>query len=214
MSRVRVEPLECPECGNPLSGLRYDVLFGCTSCGLAFCFESEQRRAFRVRRAAAEIERPGPRLYLPLWELRVQSAVPAADRARESLVGLATSIERLWVSGFRTRHPQLFKDPGRELSGRRIEASEDPDPPARQPLLGACRGPATLERRAELYVLDRLDKRADITRLDIELKVGEMRLWQVPFAVEREKLVELLAGTALPRHLFEDLPEIERALAT
>ncbi len=214
MGRVRVEPLECPECKRPLSGLRYDVLFGCTSCKLAFCFENDKRRAFRVRFAAAEIERPGPRLYLPLWELRIESAAPAADRARESLLDLASSIERLWVGGFRTRHPQLFKDPGRELSERGIEASEDPDPPVRQPLLGACRGPETLERRAELYVLDRLDKRADITKLGIELKVGEMRLWQVPFAAKEGRLVELLAGTALPRHLFEDLPEIERALAT
>jgi len=213
VSQARVTALECPVCRGPLRGLRHDVLFGCSACDLAVYIDDGDRRAFRVRFAAAEVDEPGPRIHLPIWEVLVRVDVPAPDRDRARLASLAREIERVWVVGFRARHPSLFDDPGLELSERRFEARDDPHPPSGAPLVGACRGPAVIARSAELYVLDFLDRRADVTDLAVDVGISRAQLWAVPFVDKEGRLRELLTGTSLPDHVFEDLPEIRAELA-
>lgn len=206
----KVTALVCPRCGAGVDGLRHDVLFCCAPCSLALLVEDGRTRLFPIVPArAAEPADPGADvLWLPFWELDAEVTVADPAGHTPAFTGVVAGIERIWVAGFAVRRPELFGEPGVPLTERqtRFEPAGEGGGPAR--LLGACRGPGLIERYARLTVLRLLDRREDVTGVDVTVRIRRAGLWAVPFEDRGDRLVDLATGASLPAAAFEDLAEI------
>ena len=210
---VKVTALVCPRCGKGLDGLRYDRLFTCAPCATALLVEDGATREFPFTRAraAAGSAPEGRLLWMPLWELETEVTVGEPRGRAAPLVGVAAAMERVWVAGFAVRRPELFGEPGAHLTeiGARLEPAAEDGEPAR--LVGCCRGPDLIARYARLTVLRILDRRVDVTGIDIDVRMHRCGLWAVPFDDRGERLVDRATGASLPAAAFEDLAEIRAA---
>ncbi len=211
---VTVTALVCPKCGAGLDGLRHDVLFPCAACSLALLVERGETRLFPFVRALPEAgaRSEAAALHLPFWDLHTEVAVADPAGNGTGLASSAAGIDRIWVAGFAVRRPELFGEPGLSLTERRVRLEPAGEGDARAGFLGACRGPELIERYARLTVLRLLDRRSDVTGVDVAVRVRRADLWAVPFEDLGDRLLDLATGTSLPAAAFEDLAEIRAVL--
>ena len=212
-TEITITALVCPRCGAGLDGLRWDCLFTCAPCGLALFVEHGRTRLFPCTRARVDEGAPigAGMLWLPFWELATEVGVVEPPGSAPSLAGAAAALDRVWVAGFAVRRPELFGEPGFLLTEQRarLEPAGEGGAPAR--MWGACRGPELVTLYARLTVMRLLDRRADVTGVEIDVRVTRADLWAVPFDDRGDRLVDLATGASLPAAAFEDLAEIRAA---
>lgn len=212
-AEVEVTALVCPDCGAGLDGLRYDRLFTCAPCARALLVEDGRTRLIPFTRARAGAgDSPARRvLWLPFWELATVVTVGDDQGRAAALVDIAAGLRRVWVAGFAVRRPEIFGEPGVLFTecDTRLEPAGEGGEPAR--MVGCCRGPGLVERYARLTVLRILDRRADVTDVDVDVRVTRTDLWAVPFDDQGQRLLCPATGSSLPQAAFEDLGEIRAA---
>jgi hypothetical protein len=204
MGQACVLQLRCPRCGAPFTGLQQDVVFWCGEClvpyevlGSAFV-----QRPGHVARPALALE--GSILYLPIWALRVQSVALWSDPARERDARHVPPIQWVYVTGFELQHASYFGDPGLTFTEKRVQM-EAGDP---SPVLGCTRSLAEAKAFAESHILTIIDRRVDVTGLELSATVEDVLLWGVPFFDKGHLVRDGILGLKFPAAAVSDLEAV------
>jgi hypothetical protein len=193
-------PLRCPGCGGALHGTPQSVLFWCEDCrGTREVVAGElvSRPAQTARPA-----RPGPgRLcHLPVWGLRVRAAWAWPGAARQGGAGWAAP-DWVYVTAFVLSNGFYFGDPGLLFTQKRVELS--PGDPA--PLLGGTRGLEEAKVFVEPHLLSLLDRRADVTGVEMSCAIDAAVLWAVPYYDDGLTLTDGILGCTLPGAALDEI---------
>jgi len=176
------------------------VLFWCGECHLVH--EVADGR-FVVRRAqtanAALPARAGFR-HLPLWAFRVRAHLAR----REPGIGEDTTWrppDWVYVTAFALSNGFYFGDPGLIFTQKRVELS--PGEPA--PLLGGTRGLEEAKVFVEPHILGLLDKRVDVTGVEMSCVIDDAILWAIPYADDGLMLSDGILGLTLPGAALDEI---------
>ena len=193
-------PLRCPGCGGALHGTPQSVLFWCEDCRsarevVAGAFVSRPTQTARSVRPG-----PGRLCHLPLWGLRVRAAW---ERSGEVRGGNAdwTAPDWVYVTGFALSNGFYFGDPGLIFTQRRVELS--PGDPA--PLLGGTRSLEEAKIFVEPHLLSLLDRRADVTGVEMSWTIDEAVVWGIPYYDDGRTLTDGILGCKLPGAALDEI---------
>jgi hypothetical protein len=213
MSPIQVLPLLCPnvDCGQTLTCLRYDKLFTCAHCKTAFRIKDGTLHPHAITFAALRSAAENPLLYFPFWKLSVDVVTKAAHEKQENMMGGLGQIHILWITGFSMRRPDFHGDLGMLMSEKQIDIPRADQPPPGVVVTGISRDPAEAVRYGEIFVTAMLDKRTDVTGMDIRVKVNNIALWALPFEDQGDTVIDLTTNTRLPSNAIDDLAEIRKA---
>lgn len=200
--------LRCPRCGGPLSGLQQDVVFWCNTCGVP---HEVVGAAFVERRglvARPLVQQDGPILHLPVWAFRVNYASQWQDPEREALARQLPMVEWVYVTAFELQNAFYFGDPGLTFTQKRVilEAGT----PA--PVVGCGRSFEEAKAYVEPHLLTIIDRRVDVTGLELSSVISDVLLWGVPFFDRGDILEDGIIGVKTPAAAVNDVGAI-RTLA-
>jgi len=211
MSPVRVIPLVCPDCGNTVTGLRFDKVFFCMQCmqGLDPSSTGEWERR-EVYFPALSKDSMKPHFYLPFWQFAVRGTGTAVNKKQNMAVKKLEEIRSVWVAGFTAHKATYFGDLGLIFTQRAVELTPSYEKPHGAFIAGCTRGEEEAKVYVDLYTSLMADKRADITGMEIKVDITGSVLWAVPFILNADKLVDLVMGNELPSFAVDDLEDIKR----
>ncbi len=199
--------LRCPHCGAPLAGAQQDVAFWCRGCGRLHEVEEARFVERACRLAAPSPSREGTALYLPVWAFRVRTTCRWKDQKREALARLVPPVEQVYVTAFHLHNPRYFGDPGLIFTEKRVILKPIASGSA---VAGCARGLAEARVYVEPHVLTIIDRRVDVTEMDLECLIGDPVMWGVPFADRGTELVDGILGLRLPAAAVEAIEEVRR----
>lgn len=208
---VKVVPLVCPDCGKSIIGLRYDRIFFCTDCVQGLLpGDTGQWERYPISFHDPGESSVAPALYLPFWEIEIEASGTAVNRQQENSLKLLDQLKSVWVAGFNVLRASYFGDLGLLYTEKGVRLSAADPAPRGAFITGCTRTMEEAFRYVELYVTLILDKRADVTGLELEISKRGERLWGVPFADRGEKIVDLVMGAELPVFALDDLEDMRR----
>lgn len=203
---TRLLPLTCPSCGAPLDGLRYDAVFFCHDCRLAHVPGGDTASTpVRFARPLRVFE--GSRLYLPVWQLEIDVGAATATPEQAEALSSVSDLTHAYVTAFFTARPSYHGDPGQVMTQQRAVLQPE-EPPTGTRLIGGTRDIDHARRYAELFVTQLIDKRADVTGLELDVRVGETSMWGVPYGDDGDNVFCLITGKSYPAVAFDDLAAI------
>lgn len=210
MSKLRIMPLVCPDCGRTLFGLRYDKVFMCMSClqGLAPSDNGWARYKLifpQLDRAPAEMP-----LYLPMWKLQVEVNADPQNKFQKASLRVLDDIKAVWVTGFSIIRPSYYADPGLAYTQQGVNPEPYDGIPQRAFVAGCTRGVEEADRYANLFITLMLDKKADVTGMEINVTPTSYSLWAMPFMERGDKIHDMLAGLEIPVFALDDYLDIRR----
>jgi len=191
--------LVCPSCGEDLSGLDTDALFGCEGCAAVYEPSVEGSLAGPYPLLAGPTAQGGAAVALPFFRLRVEAALPAG----------VPPIGLVYQPAFDMRRRGYFGDPALSwtIDRRGIVAS-----PAHEALVGGTLRRRDAERLAYFSLLRAVDETVDVTDLEVEARFLDPAIVLVGFADEGDALVDPVGGGRYSAVAFCDLPAL-RAVA-
>jgi len=193
--------MACPQCGGVLPGLQQDVVFRCPSCGR---LQELVDVGFVERQggiAAASARGTGRLFHLPMWALRVRAACVWEDPEREKQARLIPPVEWVYVTAFSLHGADYFGEPGRIFTERRVRLTRG-EPAA---LCGCVRGLEEAKGFVESHLLGIIDRRVDVTGLEMTCIIDETLLWGVPYFDEGDHVQDGIIGFRLPAVAVNDL---------
>ena len=161
----------------------------------------------QTARPAADLK--GHTLHLPIWAFRVQSILQWEDAQRESLARQVPLVEWVYVTGFELHNASYFGDPGLIFTERRVRL--ETGPPA--PLAGCTRGLEEAKAYVEPHLLTIIDRRVDVTGLELSCSISEARLWGVPFADGGDVLHDGILGLKIPAAAVDEVAALRQVLS-
>lgn len=196
--------LRCPRCGEPLRGLQQDVVFWCAACHVP---HEVVDGTFIERRAS--IARPAVSgedsiLHLPVWAFRVEYACRWEDPARALLARQVPAVEWVYVTGFELHNASYFGDPGMIFTEKRIRL--EPASPAL--VVGCARSLEEAKAYIEPHLLTVIDRRVDVTGLEVSCAIKGVVLWGIPYVDEGEALRDGILGLKVPAAAVDEVSAI------
>jgi hypothetical protein len=204
MAEAIVLALKCPRCGGTLQGLQQDVVFWCGACQAPHEVVGEgfvQRQGFIAKGVLPSDRLP---LYLPLWAFRVRYATSWEDREREALARQVPAVDWVYVTGFELHNASYFGDPGQIFTENRVRLEAGPS----ASLCACTRSLEEAKAYVEPHILAIIDRRVDVTGMELSCAIGEAILWGVPFLEEGDALRDGILGLKIPTAALDDLGAI------
>jgi hypothetical protein len=195
-----------------LAGLRFDKVFTCTPCALAIVIDGGEKTRMGLEFAKIPDDTCDSPIYLPYWRLKCEIEAVPVNSDQEDVVLALKDLDTVWVGAFAMSRTNLHGDPGLELTQKKALVESESKTPSLE-VVGATKSPGEATKYAQLFVTMMIDKRADVTGMEIEVKVSQAALWAMPHTVsmETEKLISMHSGFAFPLFAVTDLPEIRGA---
>ncbi len=210
-SGVTVTPLVCPDCGSPLAGLRYDRIFNCMNCRMGYKPGKEGKwTRYALRFAEPGHAKAKVSFYLPLWQLGIESSAKASNKQQEVAISRIEDMKSVWVTAFTMVRPSYYGDIGLNYSSAGAMPRMVREWPQASFTAGCARTLEDASKYARLFVTLFIDKRTDVTGMEIDVKVTGAALWGIPFADQGSKVMDLVSGMELPAFAIDDLAEIRR----
>ncbi len=200
--------LRCPRCGGALHGLQSDVVFWCKACQVPHEVVGEGFLERQGLIAKAVLPSDQPPLYLPLWAFRVQYATTWEDPEREALARQVPALEWVYVTAFELHNASYFGDPGQIFTEKRMHLEAGPA----ASLVACTRSLEAAKAYVEPHILAIIDRRVDVTGMELSCAIGEVRLWGVPFFDQGDVLQDGILGLKIPASAVDEAGAI-RALA-
>jgi hypothetical protein len=200
--------LRCPRCGQPFCGLQQDVVFWCAACHVP---HEVLNGTFVERRGSAARSESGgrvPAFHLPVWAFQVEVACRWEDPAREALARQVPTIERVYVTGFGVHNASYFGDPGMIFTEKRVRLE------ATTPALvvGCSRSLEEAKAYVEPHLLAVIDRRVDVTGLELSCAIKDVLLWGIPYVDEGDALRDGILGLKIPAAAVEQVGAIRACL--
>ena len=105
------------------------------------------------------------------------------------------------MTGFALSNGFYFGDPGLIFTQRRVELS--PGDPA--PLLGGTRSLEEAKIFVEPHLLSLLDRRADVTGVEMSWTIDEAVVWGIPYYDDGRTLTDGILGCKLPGAALDEI---------
>jgi hypothetical protein len=214
--RVRVVPLKCPDCGNRLLGLEQDKVFFCGPCRKAYELEKsgfEPRPLFFARPV---IEYPRvPVVFLPFYRFRVEFVADSDDRRQILAAERYKDLDTIWVMGFNLIRPSYFGDLGLLYTEARVQVEKEDDTYGKTDrfrVAGCARTVDEAKIYTKLFILLMIDKREDITGMELSPLIHETSLWAIPFYDFQDKLLDAIMGREFPVFAIDDIEALRASL--
>ena len=208
MAAPTVLALRCPRCGGALHGLQSDVVFWCKACQVPHEVVGEAFVERQGLTAKAVLPSEPPPLYLPLWAFHVQYATTWEDPEREALARQVPALEWVYVTAFELHNASYFGDPGQVFTEKRVRLEAGPT----ASLVACTRSLEAAKAYVEPHILTVIDRRVDVTGMELSCVIGEVRLWGVPFLDQGDVLRDGILGLKIPAAAVDEVGAI-RALA-
>jgi len=200
--------LRCPRCGEPLRSLQQDVVFWCPACHVP---HEVVDGAFIERRGSIAHAALGPDrsvLHLPIWAFRVEYACRWEDPARGKLARLVPAVEWVYVTGFELHNASYFGDPGMIFTEKRIRL-ELASPAL---VVGCTRSLEEAKAYVEPQLLTVIDRRVDVTGLEMSCAIRDVMLWGIPYCDEGDALRDGILGLKVPDAAVDEVGAIRACL--
>jgi len=211
MSELRVIPLVCPDCGRQLMGLRYDKIFMCMACRQGLSPEKAGDWVRHPLSFAKPDSAPNASLiYLPFWQIKIETHAMPVNRQQEAAIRRLDTLKSVWVQAFTLIRPSYFGDIGMFYTERDEQPEQMTVFPSGFYVAGCTRTLEDAIKYTKLFVTLILDKKADVTGMDIEVWTRDAILWAIPFADYGDKIMDLVTRTELPAFAVDDLEDIRR----
>ena len=201
MSTPTILSLRCPGCGGALHGLSQDVVFWCDGCG---GLHEVVQGAFvgRVGSVARPVQpATGSVLHLPVWAFRVDAVWQWQDPKRAASAAHIAAFDWVYVTGFALHNGFYFGDPGVIFTQKRVALTAV----EAAPILGCTRGLEAAKAYIEPHLLTIMDRRVDVTGLELACTIGEAVLWGIPYCDEGEALCDGILGLRIPAAAVDEI---------
>lgn len=208
MTAATVLALRCPRCGGGFRGLQQDVVFWCNDCQVPHEVVGEAFVGRQGATARAALSSDRPVLHLPLWAFRVQYATSWEDPERQALARQIPPIEWVYVTGFELHNASYFGDPGMIYTEKRVRL--EPASPAL--VVGCTRSLEEAKAYVEPHLLTIIDRRVDVTGLEMSCAIQDVRLWGIPYFDEGEVLRDGILGLKAPAAAVDEVGAIRACL--
>jgi hypothetical protein len=137
---------------------------------------------------------------LPLWAFRVRATWSRPDQ-EASAATTRTAPDWVYVTAFALSNGFYFGDPGLIFTQKRVVLS--PDDPA--PFVGGTRGLEEAKVFVEPHLLSILDRREDVTGVELSCVIDEAVLWAIPYADDGITLTDGILGLKLPGAALDEI---------
>jgi hypothetical protein len=141
-----------------------------------------------------------PRGHLPLWGFRVRAHWSWPEEGAPPATAW-TAPEWVYVTAFALSNGFYFGDPGLIFTQRRVALA--PGDPA--PVLGGTRGLEEAKVFVEPHLLSLLDRRQDVTGVELSCIIDEAVLWAIPYADDGIMLSDGILGLKLPGAALDEI---------
>lgn len=200
MASPTVLQLRCPSCGGTLHGTPQAVLFWCADCRSVQEVVNGRFVARRLQ-AARPLQASGtPAGFLPLWGFRVRAGWSRPDQEGPR-ASAWTAPEWVYVTAFALSNGFYFGDPGLIFTQKRVALS--PGDPA--PVIGGTRGLEEAKAFVEPHLLGILDRREDVTGVELSCVIDEAVLWAIPYSDDGITLSDGILGLKLPGAALDEI---------
>lgn len=207
--KVRVIPLKCPDCGNRLLGLEQDKVYFCAPCRKGYEILEQGSPERPLLFAKPEIEYPRvPVIYLPFYRFKVEFVAESQDERQMRAAEKYSDLDTIWVMGFNLIRATYFGDLGLIYTETRAQVREEQDTYGRTDqfrIAGCARTVEEAKIYTKLYLLLMIDKRKDITGMELSPLIHETSLWGIPFYDFVDKLVDGIKGRDIPVFALDDI---------
>jgi hypothetical protein len=208
MTVATVLPLRCPRCGGAIRGLQQDVIFWCSACQVPHEVVGE---GFVERRGSiAQAALPSAPLYLPLWAFHVEYATAWQDPEREALARQVPPVEWVYVTAFELHNASYFGDPGQIFTEREVRLEAGPA----ASMVGCTRSLEEAKAYVEPHLLTIIDRRVDVTGMELSCAIGEAILWGIPFLDKGDAVHDGILGLKIPAVAVDELEAIRAYVGT
>jgi hypothetical protein len=138
--------------------------------------------------------------HLPLWEFRVRAAWELPEQVRKQR-GSWKAPDRVYVTGFAVTNGSYFGDPGLLFTQKGVVLSAA-DP---APLIGGTRGLEAAKTFVEPHLLGLLDRRIDVTGVEMGCAIDEAAVWGIPYYDDGLTLRDGILGLELPGAALDEI---------
>ena len=206
---LHVFSLACPRCSSTLHGLNGDMAFTCSRCALAYSVTDSGLQPYPMVLRAPDGVDPRSGLWMPFWELQCRPTIHAERPEDLAAYELPSQLD-IFVKGFTLINVSKVGNPGLFLTER--GAAPCQQPPAPFPVLVGVRRTVTMARAyAELFLLELLDRQADIEGVRVTLDITRTRLAVIYFEVKGSTFRCPATDRSYPAALIDDIVEIRNA---
>jgi len=210
MTAATVLALRCPRCGGGFRSLQQDVVFWCSDCHVPHEVVGEAFVARQGATARATLSSDRPVLHLPLWAFHVQYATSWNNPERQTLARQIPPVEWVFVTGFELHNASYFGDPGMIYTEKRVRL--EPATPAL--VVGCARSLEEAKAYVEPHLMAVIDRRVDVTGLEMSCTIQEVLLWGIPYFDEGETLRDGILGLKVPAAAVDEVGAIRACLGT
>jgi hypothetical protein len=185
--------LECPLCGEELSGLSGDQIFFCSACRVGIDFFDHPAAVIPVRYSLIESTLPDRVLWLPVWFFSIETMIES-EKPEKTVT--ASSPGSAWIFAFKIHKMHLFGNPHVEFSRLNPPISFDG---TSQEVVG-CQ----LRRHEAVQMLNPVvsavvDAEQDITDLCVQLLIRTIELRAMPFLISDKTIENFQTGLSINR---------------
>ena len=206
---VRVVPLKCPGCGGPLIGLDQDKVFFCAPCRKAYELLKSGLAPRALFFARPVLEHPRvPVIFLPFYRFQVEFVADSDDRKQIQAAERYKDLNTIWVMGFNLVRASYFGDLGLLYTESRVQVVEEADTYGKTDrfrVAGCSRTVDEAKIYTRLFLLLMIDKRKDITGMELSPLIHETSLWAIPFYDFQDKLLDAIMGREFPVFAIDDI---------
>jgi hypothetical protein len=212
--RVQVIPLKCPECGNRLLGLEQDKVFFCAPCRKGYELLGGEFNPRPLHFARPVIEYPRvPVIFLPFYRFQVEFIAESKDPRQVEAARRYKDLDTIWVMGYNFARASYFGDTGFLYTESRAQIEEETDTYGRSErfrLAGCARTVAEAKGYIKLFLLLMIDKRRDITGMELSPLIHETSIWGIPFYDFQDKLKDAIRGKEIPAFATDDIEALRK----
>ncbi len=200
MTAPAVLQLRCPACGGTLHGTPQAVIFWCQACGGVQEVVGGRFVARRLQVARSVAAADAGQGHLPVWGFRVRADWSRPDQEGGPATAW-TAPEWVYVTAFAFTNAIYFGDPGLIFTQKRVVLSQG-DP---APVIGGTRGLEEAKVFVEPHLLAILDRREDVTGVELSCVIDEAVLWGLPYSDDGVALCDGILGLKLPGAALEEI---------
>ncbi len=153
-------------------------------------------------RVRAKEEFPGQLIHLPFWEFEVDITY-RTDDAKQRARAMQSGLNRVFIAAFKMHSFAAYGNISLMITQRIPEIHTTGD----HCFISGCRKPdSQAGELIETLVLAIIDRKVDVTGLDIQITVTDSRLLAVPFYLDGDLLRDGVIGEKYRTHAIDDLP--------